>query len=276
MNNQRTAFFNGEFMAEQHVCLHVSDLSIQRGYGVFDFFRVVNNVPVFMNEHIERFFKSAEALGLEVGVKKERIKSIIHELIERNNSGLSGIKLTLTGGYSPGGYEVILPNFFITQHPLQPRPETRGFKVVLYEHIREQPEIKNINYLTGLMLQKKLAADDVLYHRNGEISEFPRSTFFIVTKDNEVVTPGKNVLQGITRKKILELSNGVERTVTIDDIKNAKEAFITSTTKQVLPIIQVDDIIIGDGKPGEITKQLDAQLQELISSISKSSLSAMT
>lgn len=260
----RTAYFNGEFIAEQNLFLHVSDLSIQRGYGVFDFFRIVNNVPVFMSEHIDRLFRSAEALGLEVEADKERISSIVHELIDRNKLGLSGIKITLTGGYSPGGYEVISPNFFITQQPLQPRPATDGLKVVLYEHMREQPEIKSINYLTGLMLQKKLSADDVLYHKNGEISEFPRSTFFIVTKDNEVVTPGKNVLNGITRKKILELSNGAERTVTIDDIKNAKEAFITSTTKQVLPIIQVDDMIIGNGEAGKITLDLDAQLQDLI------------
>jgi len=263
----RTAYFNGEFIAEQNLCLHVSDLSIQRGYGVFDFFRVVNNVPVFMNDHLDRFFRSAEALDLDAGVEKERIKSIVHELIERNDLRLSGIKLTLTGGYSPGGYEVILPNFFITQHPLQPRPATNGFKVITYEHLREQPEVKSINYLTGLMLQKKLSADDVLYHQNGEISEFPRSTFFIVTKNNEVVTPAKNVLRGITRKKVLDLSNGAERTVTIDDIRNAREAFVTSTTKQVLPIVQIDDMIIGDGKPGKITRELDAELQELIKKI---------
>lgn len=266
-----TAFFNGSFVAEQDLYLHVSDLSIQRGYGVFDFFRVVNNVPVFMSEHLDRFFRSAEALGLEMDMDKARISSIVHELIDRNKPGLSGIKLTLTGGYSPGGYEVILPNFFITQHPLQPRPATNGFKVVLYEHMREQPEIKSINYLTGLMLQKKLTADDVLYHKNGEISEFPRSTFFIVTRDNEVVTPAENVLRGITRKKVLELSNGAERTVTIDDIRNAKEAFVTSTTKQVLPVVQVDDMVIADGKPGKITMQLDAQLQEVIRSVSNPS-----
>jgi branched-subunit amino acid aminotransferase/4-amino-4-deoxychorismate lyase len=208
-------------------------------------------------------------------MERERIISIVHELIDRNAmAGLSGIKLTLTGGYSPGGYEVVSPNFFITQHEVLPRQGEHGLKVITYEHMREQPGIKSINYLTGLMLQKKLAqsgAADVLYHRNNEVSEFPRSTFFIVTEDNTVITPRDNVLPGITRKKILELaSHAQEANITIDSIRGAKEAFIASTTKQVLPILQVDDIVIGDGKPGKITRELDARLQQLIKSIAGS------
>ena len=151
-----TAFFNGEFIDAQHARLHISDLSIQRGYGIFDFFRVINKRPIFMEDHLDRFFCSAAGLGLEVNVQREKIRSIIHELIDRNNiSELSGIKLTLTGGYSPGGYEVISPNFFVTQQVLQPRPEGQVLKVITHEHVRELPQIKSINYITGLMLQKK-------------------------------------------------------------------------------------------------------------------------
>ena len=276
MSNQRTAYFEGRFMAEENCRLHISDLSVQRGYGAFDFFRVINNVPVFMDEHIDRFYRSAAGLQLEVGIEKASLRSIILELIERNNLGLSGTKLTITGGYSPDGFSMTSPNFFITQQPLQPRPEhwiELGLKVITYEHVREQAEIKSINYITGTLLHekfKKSGADDFLYRQNDEVSEFPRYNFFIVTEDNVIATPAKNVLRGITRGKVLELAAQqfavAEKAVTMSDIKSAKEAFITSTTKQVVPVVQVDDIVIGDGKPGKITQQLDAQLAEVIKS----------
>lgn len=271
--NTRIAFFNGNFIEEEKLFLHASDLAIQRGYGVFDFFKVVNNLPVFMNEHLDRFFHSAAGLGLQPGLNKTEIANIAQGLIHRNKILYSGIKILLTGGYSPDAYNPATPNLIITQMPMLPRPASafeKGIKVITYEHVRELPEIKSINYITGVMLQQKLAlaeADDVLYHKNGEVSEFPRSNFFIVMKDNTVITPSKNVLKGITRMKTLELSQkhftAEEGTVTLNDIRNAKEAFITSTSKQITPVIQVDDIILNDGKPGQVTRFLDEKLAEL-------------
>lgn len=282
MSNQRTAYFDGQFVAEENARLHISDLSIQRGYGAFDFFRVVNNVPVFMDEHLDRFYRSAAGLRLEIGMDKASMRSIIMELIERNNMASSGIKLTITGGYSPDGFSMIAPNFFITQQHVPPRQEEwveKGLKVITHEHVREQAEIKSINYITGVLLHekiKKTGAHDVLYRQNSEVSEFPRFNFFIVTKDDVIATPAKNVLHGITRARVLDLASKqfktAERAVTMDDIRNAREAFITSTTKQVLPVVQVDDIIIANGKPGNITRQLDDQLQEVIKSVVNKSL----
>lgn len=277
MSTQRTVFFEGKFIAEENARLHISDLSVQRGYGAFDFFRVINNVPVFMDEHIDRFFRSAAGLKLEIGMDKESIQSVIRELVHRNNIPSSGIKLTITGGYSPDGFTIYSPNFFITQQPAPPRPVAwidNGLKVITHEYVRELPEIKTINYLTGLLLQEKLkkaGAEEVLYRKNDEVSEFPRYNFFIVTQDNVVATPAQNILHGITRGKVLELAAQqfatAERTITMDDIRNAKEAFITSTTKQVVPVVQIDDIVIGNGKPGQITQEFDAQLQEVIKSL---------
>lgn len=277
MSDQRIAYFDGRFIPEENAKLHISDLSIQRGYGAFDFFRVVNNVPVFMDEHLDRFYRSAAGLKLEIGIDKASLRSIITELIGRNNMASSGIKLTITGGYSPDGFSMIAPNFFITQQHVPPRLEEwveKGLKVITYEHVREQPEIKSINYITGVLLHekiKKTGAHDVLYVQNNEVSEFPRFNFFIVTKDDVIATPAKNVLHGITRARVLDLASKqfktAERAVTVNDIRNAKEAFITSTTKQVLPVVQVDDIIIGNGKPGFVTRQLDAQMQEVIKSL---------
>jgi branched-subunit amino acid aminotransferase/4-amino-4-deoxychorismate lyase len=127
------------------------------------------------------------------------------------------------------------------------------------------PLVKSINYTTGVWLQRKVkaaSAYDVLYHLNGEVSEFPRCNLFVIKANGEVVTPAIHVLEGITRKNILSLS-GMEvkaTKVTLTDVLQASEVFLTSTTKRVVPIVQVDNTIIGNGKPGPVVQQILSEL----------------
>jgi D-alanine transaminase/branched-chain amino acid aminotransferase len=139
----------------------------------------------------------------------------------------------------------------------------KGLSIITYQHQRELPHIKSINYLTGVWLHpllKEKQADDVLYYQNNVISEFPRSNIFIITKDNKLVTPSRNILHGITRKKVLSLAGEMmpaeERDITLDELMNAKEVFSTATTRKILPVIKVNDKLIGDGRPGAITTTL--------------------
>jgi D-alanine transaminase/branched-chain amino acid aminotransferase len=116
-------------------------------------------------------------------------------------------------------------------------------------------------------LIKEKGADDVLYHTNEVITECPRANFFIVTKDGKLITPVNNILKGITRMKVLELAASnhkvEEQPITIDDIKNAREAFITSSTKRVLPVWQIDDCIIGEKGINPVSSHLYKQLLNL-------------
>ena len=266
----RIAFINGEFIEERNAFLHISDLSIQRGYGVFDYCRTHHNIPVHLDDHIHRFVQSADIMHLQMPVSKDELVTIIHNLTKKNNIPQSGIRMLLTGGYSPDSYEIIQPNLIILQHPLAVRTGTvseKGIKVITHEYVREFPGAKTINYSMGIWLQQKIKeqnAADVLYHQQGEVSEFPRANFFLVTKDDEIVTPKKHILEGVTRKKILELASKelpiTEGVVTLSDIRSAKEAFMTSTTKRILPIVQVDNVIIGNGMQGPVTHFLDQTL----------------
>jgi D-alanine transaminase/branched-chain amino acid aminotransferase len=261
------AYFNNKFIEAEKAVLPISDLSIQRGYGVFDFFRTVNYHPLFIDDHLDRFFNSAAGLYLVPPHSKEEIKAIIFQLINKNRLPDCGIKLLLTGGCSTDSYTVNnSSNFFITQQQIPPfRQEIfdAGVKVITQEHQRELPYIKSINYLMGVWLQQKVKehqAFDVLYNKQGIVSELPRANVFIVTYDNKIVTPSTNILHGITRKKVLKLAatnyKVEEREVNMMDIKNAAEVFMTSTTKRILPINQVDEMIIGEGKAGPITTLL--------------------
>ncbi|WP_018616188.1 aminotransferase class IV [Segetibacter koreensis] len=257
------AFVNNQFIEESKATLGISDLSIQRGYGVFDFFRTSNFTPLFLDDYLDRFFTSAATLRLQPMHSKKELKKIIGEMIRQNNIADASFRLILTGGYSDDSYQPASPNFIIIQQAVQlPGNEKfiKGIKIILHEYMRDLPTAKSINYLMGVYLQEKVKqkeADDVLYHKDGCVLEFPRSNVFVVTKDGKVVTPAENVLKGITRKKVLELARQKytveERAVTIDELKNAAEVFLTSTTKRIIPVLSIDNTEIGDGKPGEIT-----------------------
>lgn len=265
-------FLNDDFVPEENARIHVSDLAIQRGYGIFDFFRILDNCPLFIDDYIQRFYSSADEMRLEVPYSRNGFRSILMELISKNDIPMSGIKVILTGGYSPDAYQLIKPNLIITQQSLKlPGNQlSEGIKVITHEYMREMPHVKTINYLMGIWTQKKMLeqrASDVLYHIQGRVTEFPRCNFFIVKKDNMVVTPDKNILHGITRKHVVTLASKKfqvkEESVSLNDIADAKEAFLTSTTKRIIPITQVDNQKIGTGQPGSITKELFSDLVQL-------------
>ncbi len=261
------AVINGDFILKEEATILISDLSIQRGYGIFDYFRTVNNSPVFLEDHLDRFYRSASGMNLAATVDRDQLKEIIQQLMDKNNIPDSGIRLTLTGGYSEDGYSLATPNLLITQTPFTFNKENfnKGIRLITFDHQRQLPQVKTIDYVMAIHLQpfiKENNADDVLYHNNGAICECPRSNFFIVTKNNEVVTPAKNILEGITRKKILDFTefDCKEADISLEDIKNAREAFVTSTTKNVLPVLLIDGSIIGNGKPGKVTAEIYEKL----------------
>ena len=264
------AFVNNQIVPFSEAYLHISDLAIQRGYGIFDFFKVKDGHPFFLDNYLDRFYQSAEQMKLTVPLTPDPLKAIIRELIDKNDLAESGVKMILTGGYSPDGYQPGPPNLLITQQPFSLPTQAQyntGISIITQEYVRELPTAKTINYTMGIRLIQKIKdskADDVLYYQNGVVSEFPRCNFFIVRQDDTVVTPAENVLLGVTRKNVLELAaeryKVEEGPVTLADIYNAKEAFLTSTTKRVLPIVKIDDKIIGTGKPGKVTLSLLADL----------------
>lgn len=244
-------FLNDSFVAEDKALLHFRDLSFQRGYGVFDFFRLAGPEPLFLDDHLERFYRSAEGLHLPVPASKKELKSVVYDLLQKNALPDTGVRLSLSGGYSEDGFNIGQPNLLVSQHSFTPPTASQlkqGIRLLTYSYQRQLPHIKTIDYLMAIWLQPRRVAqgaDDILYHHNGFISECPRSNFFLVTSDNRVVTPSENILRGVSRKKILELAKEhfqvEERPVSLAEIQTAKEAFLTSTTKQILPVAQIDD-----------------------------------
>ena len=267
----RLVNINGKFLQESAASISFQDLSVQRGYSVFDFFRLVRNQPLHLEDHLNRFFNSALEMRLPVPKTREEIKQLIHELIWENELPDSGIRIQLTGGEFADGSDFNAPSLIISQlafpFPTQSMRDN-GMHLLLHAHQRQLPQVKSTDYMMSIWLQpllKENQADDFLYHNNGIITECPRSNFFMVSPEGKIVTPANNILKGITRMKVLMLASNYfqveERDIHIDELQAATEAFITSTTKQIIPVTRINGKEVGNGQVGEVTKKLTTELR---------------
>jgi branched-chain amino acid aminotransferase len=270
--SNRYISINHQLYTEEDAKISVSDLAIQRGFGIFDFLKTINHIPIFLEDHFDRFYNSAKEMNLTVGATRAELKNSIDALIKQNNLPNSGLKFILTGGFSDDGYTMSSPNLILTQVPFEIDKAAfeNGMKLVTYPHQRQLPTIKTIDYLQAIRLQsyiKENLADEVLYHQNASIRECPRANFFIV-KGDKIITPKTDILKGITRSKILALNiEGyalLEEDFNVNDLATADEAFISSSTKNAFPVLSIDGNSIGDGKPGKITRKINEALYRLI------------
>jgi branched-subunit amino acid aminotransferase/4-amino-4-deoxychorismate lyase len=252
-----------------------ADLAVTRGFGIFDYFDVRNFTPIFLEDYLARFYQSAATLGMTVPYDVETLKNQIFQIIEANQSSEAGIRMVLTGGFSEGGYRIEQERMFILSYHPPVYPDhffNKGIKVTLYTHQRELPQVKSINYLTGLYLQPKLkewGTDYVLYHDGKLIRESDRANFFMVDDQGILVTPEKKILHGITRKKIIHLASEHQipfdiRDIELHELSTCQEAFLSNTTAKIIPICQIDGRDIGKGSPGTVTLKLMHLFQELL------------
>lgn len=260
-------FQDGQFKNIDELNLPIADLGVQRGYGIFDFLRTNENFAVFLEDHLDRFYNSASVMHLQIDKTREEIIAIVHHLIKENKLPFSGFKLILTGGDAADGYTISKPRLSIFQQMLQPPPDSipeKGLHLVSKAYQRQLPSVKTTDYLMAIWLQPWLneqKGDDLLYYNEHSVTECPRANIFMVTKNNMLVTPKENILWGITRKNIISLSKqlGVhveERNIPLMELYDAKEVFISSSTKRLMPVAKIDHQHCFDTSSNTITRNL--------------------
>jgi branched-chain amino acid aminotransferase len=241
------AYINGQIIPIAQAHLHVTDLGILRGYGVFDFFRAIDGKPIYLEEHLDRFENSTQKMNLTLPYSRENLRNNVLDMIRLHEHKLLGIKLLCTGGYSEDGYEPATPNVVMLAKPFKMLPDGKTLKLMTVEHVRELSDIKTTNYIVPIKAIPQLKAggfDDVLYHKDGLVSESSRSNVFIV-KGEKVITPKSNILHGITRNNVIKVIKNhfdfEEKDFSLSDLLQADEVFISSSTKRVSPVEYVDN-----------------------------------
>ena len=256
-------YIEGQFVPLKEARLPVSDLIIQRGVGVFEVIATHDGRPLLMTPHLERLTRSAESSRIHGGPSIEEMKRIICEGVARAG-GAVRVKAYLTGGdVFDEGRGFVRPRFFAIFEELSLPPTEAYEKGVTLEPLpygRDDPSVKSVDYRSSYALSQS-GAFEVLYCPDGEVTESGHSSFFLVLDRKIVTAPLSRVLKGTTRQVILELARGEgfeveERCPLWSELPRASEAFITGSSKKVVPVARIGGIVIGDGKPGPVTRRL--------------------
>jgi len=256
---------NKKFVKEEEAKIALTDLGLRRGYAAFDFMRLKDGVPLFIEDHMDRFETSIKLMDLELPISRNELKEHVLELIAANNQKTAGIQFYLTAGESTDGVSVAQPNLLILQVPLPKYSKQLyldGARLISNEFMRDLPEAKSTNYFHALRLAKAIksaGALDVLFKLNGYIYETSRSNIFFVMPDKTIITAKNNILNGVVRRNILRILPKyfkLEITDVAESVlEHAQEAFITSTVREVMPITFIDNKALANGRVGStVTK----------------------
>ena len=264
----RTFGVDLELVPADTAALPLTDLTIRRGYGAFDFLRVERGVPLFVDDHLARLERSADLLGLAPRPAPDAIRAHVFDVIDANRSGSFGMQLFVTGGDPVDGFEPGTPRTLVLVVDLPAYPASYyqdGVSLLMHRFERDLPEAKTTNYFNAVRHARSLRAGgaaDLLYHDGRRVLETTRCNLFVASSTGGWVTPSNGVLPGVTRKHMLaalaEDEPAEVRDVTLDELGSAREAFITSTTKGVMPVVRIDDSQVGEGVPGEATRRAEA------------------
>src|SRR3989440_9351633 len=275
MDNTPLWYINGRWLPPHEGTISINDVAVLRGYSAFESLRTYNRRPFHLDGHLTRLYRSAELIELEIPWSREHITAIVQEIIARNVYKHATIRLLVTGGETEDSIlPVGKPTLAVLISPLGERDMERfaqGYKLITTSLQRIAPEAKTTSYLAAIRALKEAkrrhAADALFINEQGHVLEATRSNFFIFRGDT-LITPYSGVLIGITRNVVLALAQDrfsiEERPILLGELAYAEEAFITSSSKEIVPVVQIDDLVIGDGRPGKRTYELEQRFIEMI------------
>lgn len=269
----RTVFVNGAYLPEEEARISIFDRGFLFADGVYEVSAVLDGRPVDNQAHLARLHRSLNELSIPQAVGDEDIIAAQMQLIERNDLSEGLVYLQITRG--PADRDFAFPEhpeptlvMFTQAHSLVETPMAEhGIRIHTVEDIRwKRRDIKTVGLLAPSMAKQAALdadADDAWMVEDGYVTEGTSSNAFIVTHDGVIRTRQLSnlILHGITRAAILRLAGQesisvTEGPFTPEEAYQAKEAFITSATAFVLPVVSIDGHRIGDGSPGPVTRRL--------------------
>ncbi|RFU68720.1 D-amino-acid transaminase [Peribacillus saganii] len=263
---------NGNITERTEIKIDLEDRGYQFGDGVYEVIRVYNGVLFTADEHLNRLEASARSIHLTMPCSTVEMKEQLLQLVEENKLDTGIIYLQITRGVSPRnhlfpGAEVGPVYIAYTRELASPTAAMEnGVKTITVEDIRWlRCDIKSLNLLPNLLAKQKASENgcfEALQHRNGTVTEGSSSNVSIVVNGEVKTHPANNlILNGISRQVMIRLctDNQIavkEEIYTVEDLIGADEVFLTGTTTEVMPIIEIDGKKIGNGAPGPITRQI--------------------
>jgi branched-chain amino acid aminotransferase len=257
------ACVDGSTMPAREATIPATDEGLLRGDGAFEVIRVYDGRPFALVDHLDRLERSAANLRLD-DVPRSELESEIPALLEeRGGAGFDGcLRIVLTRG----GHRLLLTE------PLPPSPERVRLGVVEYAPTRVLDGIKSLSYganmLCGRLARERGFDEALLVTPHGRVLEAPTSSLFWVDPEGTINTPplSEHILASITRHRVMEVADVIERPCAMDDIRSATEAFLASTTREAQSIAAVEEIELPEGeRTREVREALRSRIEEELS-----------
>jgi len=275
---ETVVYVDGEWYPKSKATISVFDHGLLYGDGVFEGIRVYNGVIFQFKEHLDRLYSSAKSIKLEVPLPPENMTRAVTETLKRNGLKDAYIRLVVTRGVGDLGVDprkCKKASVIIIIEYVDPSFGTlakqRGISAIISSVRRDAVdatthEIKSLNYLNSVLAKIEAVdagADDALMlDRNGFVSEATTTNIFVI-RDGEIFTPPSTagILPGVTRRRIIRLAKELgyditKKELTPHNVITADEAFLTGTLAEIVPLVKVKGIEIGNGKPGPITQRI--------------------
>ena len=270
-------WLDGKLVDQTDAKISVFDHGLLYGDGVFEGIRVYNSRIFELEAHIDRLYESAKVIRIDMPMTKKKLIDAVEKTVEANGVIDGYIRLVVTRGVGTLGLNPFIcenGRLFIIADNVQLYPEElyeKGMKVVSATTVRSHPlsvppQVKSMNYLNNILAKIEALDNDVpeaiMYNHLGYVAEATGDNVFIV-RDGTIYTPPAEAgaLEGITRAVVMKLAKKeklqvVEKNLTRFDLYICNEFFLTGTAAEVIGIVEIDGRIVGDGKPGPITKLL--------------------
>ena len=270
----RFSYVNGRFVRHAVASVHIEDRGYQFADGVYEVIALAGGRFVDLDLHLTRLERSLGELRIAKPMSDRALTLVLTNLAKRNGIRDGSVYLQITRGVAPRDFPFpvdAVPQLVATARrakPADPKMLADGVKAITIPDLRwARCDIKSVALLPAAMGKQAAreagAYEAWQYDRDGFVTEGTSSNAWIVTRDGELVTrpPTHAILNGITRLVVIEHAREagldfVERAFSLAEAKAAPEAFLTSTTSFVMPITQIDDATIGNGKPGSFAIQL--------------------
>lgn len=261
------AFAETKFVPLEKAVVPVTDIAVQRGTGFFETLCTYDKVPFLLDERIARLLRSAKYMGLRQAPSARFIRAKVFAGLKKFKYREALIKIILTGGDSGGLVPEGRARLYILLMPFVPWPRAayaRGIKIYTGKYSRTLPELKSIGYLSAVLAQQRAerAGYDEALYLDQENHILEGTTFNIgLVKKNRLIVPEDGILEGFTMKIVMRLAQKrrlpvVRRLVKYAELRSADEVFITSASREVIPVRKIDRITVGKGVPGPWSRLL--------------------
>jgi branched-chain amino acid aminotransferase len=278
------AYVDGKYVPKEQASVSIYDHGFLYGDGVYEAIRAYDGIIFKLREHIDRLFESAKSIKIEMPFSKDDLRGLVVEVLRKNQLRNSYIRIVVSRGRGRMGVDprnCPKPTIVIMAEPREPLfgENVRGISAIVSSLRRTpswslDPRIKTLNYLNNIMAKIEAiesgVEEAIMLNEQGYVAETSTENIFIV-KNGIVSTPhpSQGVLRGITRDTVLGIARELgytleERAITVHELYNADEVFVTGTAAEVVPIVKITGRKIGEGEAGPVFAKILGRFRELI------------